>query len=99
MSTKSHKNTFVKWWWVHFKNDVSKKTTLQDVERFRMRYARHYKLRNFALMLVTKVKIGSFIVSFVKPGLYVRLLGQNVPKDILQEFSVTKLEIQGSSEH
>ena len=72
---------------------------MQDVERFRMRYARHYKLRDFALMLVTKVKIGSFIVSFVIPGLYVKLLRQNIPKDILQEFSVKKFEIHGSSEH
>ena len=50
-------------------------------------------------MLVTKVKIGSFIVSFMIPGLYVSLLGQNIPKEILQEFSVTRLEIHGSSEH
>ena len=50
---------------------MSKKTTLQDVERFRKRCARHCKLRDFAPMLVTKVKIGSFIVSFMIPGLYV----------------------------
>ena len=74
MSTKSHNKTFVKWWCTLIKNDISKKTTLKDVERFRMRYARHYKLWDFALMRVTKVKICSFIVSFMIPGLYVRLL-------------------------
>ena len=69
--------------------------TLQDVEKFRWRYTRHYKLREFALMLAACKTGGSFLVSFVVPNSILELLKRDVPTAILEEFGITQLEVAG----
>ena len=69
--------------------------TLQDVEEFRWRYTRHYKLREFALMLAACKTGGSFLVSFVVPNSILELLKRDVPTAILEEFGITQLEVAG----
>ena len=69
--------------------------TLQDVEDFRWRYTRHYKLREFALMLAACKTGGSFLVSFVVPNSILELLKRDVPTAILEEFGITQLEVAG----
>ena len=81
---------------VYFKRDIkfSKTTTLEDVEQLRVRYVKHYQLRDFALMLAPEVKIGSFIVFLIIPNSIIKMLTNNVPQGILQEFSITRLELE-----
>ena len=81
---------------VYFKRDIkfSKTTTLEDVEQLRVRYVKHYQLRDFALMLAPEIKIGSFIVYFIIPNSIIEMLKNNVPQGILQEFSITRLELE-----
>ena len=76
-----------------FEGNISS-MTLQDVEEFRMKYATHYMLRDFALML-NVVKSGSVLVSFMVPESVAEILRVNVPKNMLKEFGVTRLEIYG----
>ena len=69
--------------------------TLQHVENFRQVYGKHYKLRDFALMLSAKVKLRSYILSFVVPQSIVRRLQSNIPKQTLARFGITGLNIAG----
>ena len=77
-----------------FETPISERTTLQDVERFRLRLARHYRLRDFALMLKPKVRPGSFVVSFVVPNSVLERLKTDIPpRYIFEMFDVTKLDV------
>ena len=67
---------------------------LETVEEFRQEYAYHYRLHECAMMLAV-VFFGSFIVTWVIPASIVKKLKENVPKGILYNYSVTKLEITG----
>ena len=78
----------------HKQNVPKGPPTLQDVEEFRRRYTRHYKLREFALMLAA-CETGSFLVSFVVPNSILELLKRDVPTAILEEFGITQLEVAG----
>ena len=75
-----------------FKKPESKNMSLEDVENFRIRYAGHYRLRDFALM-VGEIRPGCFIVSFIVPDSILEVLKSNIPKVILQEYNVTKLHV------
>ena len=78
---------------VKFERDISKDPTLQNVEEFRLKYAKRHKLRNFALMLNTKVAFGSFIVTFLVPNSVVERLKKDVPNELFGEFDITIFEI------
>ena len=78
----------------HKQNVPKGPPTLQDVEEFRRRYTRHYKLREFALMLAA-CETGSFLLSFVVPNSILELLKRDVPTAILEEFGITQLEVAG----
>ena len=80
---------------VKFEENISVDTTLQDVEEFRKKYAKHYGLRDFALILIAAVKVESFVISFFVPHYVVDMLRENLPMDICEEFCITKLEICG----
>ena len=77
---------------VKFESHVTEDPTLQHVEDFREKYARHHQLRDFALMLVDKGEIGSFIVSFTAPNCILQQLVESIPTDIFKEFGVIQLK-------
>ena len=79
-----------------FERDISKDPTLQNVEEFRLKFAKRHKLRNFALMLNTKVTFGSFIVTFLVPNSVVERLKKDVPNELFGEFDITIFEIAGT---
>ena len=80
---------------VKFRKNTPKDPTLQDVENFRNRYGKHYRLRSFALMLIALGTIGSFIFSFVVPNSILERLKVNVPIRLFKRFGVIQLEISG----
>ena len=69
--------------------------TLEDVEQFRQEFSNKCNLHDFAMMLV-KVYLGSFIVTWVVPQSIVEEMKKYVPKIILRKFFVAKLVIAGS---
>ena len=69
--------------------------TLEVVEEFRQEYASHYNLRECAMMLA-QVRPGSFIATWFIPESIVEKLKAKVPRAILKQYSVTKLEIGGA---
>ena len=71
-----------------FESENMKEPTLQHIEKFRLKYAKFHNLRDFALMLVTEVKVGSFIVSFAVPFSIIDSLKYNVPTEIMKEFGI-----------
>ena len=77
--------------WPQNHNDV----TLEVVEQFRQEYACHYKLRACAMMLA-ETRPGSFIITWYIPQSIVEKLRAKVPRAILKNYDVTKLEIAGS---
>ena len=66
--------------------------TLEVVEQFRQEYASHYKLHEFAMML-SEVRPGSFVVTWVIPQSITEKLEQNLPREILRKYYVTKLMV------
>ena len=68
---------------------------LEDVEQFRQKFAHYYSLHQCAMM-VAEVRPGSFIVTWFVPESVVEKLKGKVPRAILKEYSVTKLEIAGT---
>ena len=68
--------------------------TLEDVEQFRQEYASHYNLRDCAMM-IAQVLPGSFIITWFIPQSVVEKLKTNIPRVILKQHSVTRLEIAG----
>ena len=75
-------------------NDI----TLEDVEQFRQEYASHYKFYEFAMMLA-KVRPGSFIITWFIPSSLTDKLMQNLPRDILPKYFITKVIISGVCVH
>ena len=82
---------------VKFEKIIPKDPTLQDVEDFRIKFARHYRLRDFALMLIAKATFGSFIVSFMVPNSVLERLRKDVPTEVLKKFGITQLNVGGLS--
>ena len=68
--------------------------TLEVVEQFRQKYASHYNLRECAMM-IAQVRPGSFIITWFIPQSVVEKLKTKVPRAILKNYSVTRLEIAG----
>ena len=68
--------------------------TLEVVEQFRQKFASHYNLHKFAMMLA-EVRPGSFIVTWFIPDSIVERLKARVPRVILNKYCVTTLEIDG----
>ena len=68
---------------------------LEDVEQFRQKFAHYYSLHDCAMM-VAEVRPGCFIVTWFVPESVVEKLKGKVPRAILKEYSVTKLEIAGT---
>ena len=77
------------------KFDWSENVTLEDAETFRQAYASHYNLRECALM-IAQVRPGSFIITFFIPESVVEILKAKVPRALLKQYSVTRLEIAGT---
>ena len=66
--------------------------TLEDVEKFRQRYARTYNLQTCAIMLYS-VRRGSFTVTWFVPVTVIHILRKNTALEVYKEFDVSKLEI------
>ena len=85
---------------VKFEKKVKPKSklTLQDIEKFRKKYADKYQLYDFALLLKDQVKVMSFVVTFFVPECIVELLSKpsEIPTEMFQEFGVTKVDIARS---
>jgi hypothetical protein len=77
------------------KFDYTTDMTLEDVEQFRLAYASHYKLQEFAMM-ISAVRPGSFIVTWHVPSCIVEKLKTNVPKGILKKWFVATLTVAGT---
>lgn len=67
----------------------SEKVTLGKVEEYRQTYAYHYKLREFAILLIT-VQRGSFTAVWCVPVSIVEYLKKEVAEDILLKYEVTR---------
>ena len=74
--------------------DWTNEVTLEVVEQFRQKYASHYYLHKFAMMLA-EVHPGSFHITWFIPQSIVEKLKAKVPRGLLKQYSVTKLEISG----
>ena len=74
--------------------DWPENVTLEDVEQFRQEYASHYKLRDCAMM-IAQVRSCCFIITWFIPQSVVEKLKTNIPRVILKQHSVTRLEIAG----
>ena len=72
----------------------NKPLTLQHVEDFRLKYANHYQLYDFALML-RGITQNCYIITFSVAESVVELLQTNVPKEILRDFGITEVVISG----
>ena len=75
--------------------DWPENVTLEVVEQFRQEYASHYNLRECAMM-IAQVRPGSFIITWFIPQSVVEKLKTKVPRLILKQHSVTRLEIAGA---
>ena len=83
----------------HFKEIVGEfqwpdDVTLEVVEQFRQEYACHYKLRECAMM-VAEIRPCSFIITWYIPESVVEKVKTRTPKQLLNKYSATKLEIDG----
>ena len=74
--------------------DWPKTVTLEDVEVFRRRYACKYNLKECAMILNT-IGTGSFTVIWFIPVTVIETLTKKRALDIIKEFNVTRLEIDG----
>ena len=72
--------------------------TLEDVERFRNRIQQIYDLKKCALM-VKSVRTGSFIVTWFVHVSVVEILRRNIDLKLIEEFQVSRLEIDGICIH
>ena len=72
--------------------------TLEDVERFRKRIQQTYDLKRCALM-VKSVRTGSLIVTWFVHVSVVEGLMKNIDLELVEEFQVSKLEIDGICIH
>ena len=76
--------------------DWPHEVTLEVVEQFRQEYTYHYNLRECAMMLA-EIHPGSFVVTWFVPESIVNKLSNNMPKSILNKYSVDNLRIAGVS--
>ena len=74
-----------------------KDITLEAVERFRQRYARHYRLNECA-MIVNSIVPGSFKVTWFVPFSIIAILAERKEEvlDLFVEVNVTKLILDGN---
>ena len=79
------------------KLDWPRTATLEDVERFRRRYASSYDLQTCAMML-NSIGTGSFTVTWFIPVSVVEMLRKKRALAVFKEFSVTRLEIHTSTQ-
>ena len=71
--------------------------TLENVEEFRQCYALTYDLTKCAMMVNTSIRRGSFMITWFLPEQAIeKLMKTRAPVDLFKEFSVTKLDINGS---
>ena len=77
------------------KLDWPETATLEDVEKFRRRYASSYNLQTCAMML-NSIRTGCFSVTWFIPVSVVEMLRKKRALTVFKEFSVTRLEIDGS---
>ena len=75
--------------------DWSENVTLEDVEQFRQEYASEYSLHECAMM-IAQIRSGSYIITWFIPESLVEKLKAKVPREILNKYCVTKLEIAGA---
>ena len=68
-------------------------TTLEDVEKFRQLYVRHYNLRDCSMML-NSIRPGTFTVTWFVPLSIIELLKKEIirPIRVLKKFNVIRLE-------
>ena len=78
------------------KFDWPRTATLEDVERFRRRYASNYDLQTCAMML-NSIGTGSFTVTWFVPVSVVDMLSKKGALSVFKEFSVTSLDIHTST--
>ena len=79
-----------------FEEGVPEDMTLQHVEDFRMKYSKHHKLCEFALLLIPNLKAAPFSVPFCVPKAVTKRLKHNVPTNLFKEFGITGFEIAGT---
>ena len=72
--------------------------TLEDVEKFRQCYLRHYNLRDCALML-NSIRPGTFKVTWFVPLSLVDVLKKKAFKEVFQTFNVSRLEFLTYTRH
>ena len=74
------------------KHDWSDTVTLEDVEKFRRRYAQTYNLQKCAIMLHI-IRSGSFTVTWFMPVTVIDILRKKRAVEVYKEFEVSRLEI------
>ncbi|CAI8020848.1 hypothetical protein GBAR_LOCUS12429 [Geodia barretti] len=79
------------------KFDWPRTATLEDVEKFRRRYASNYDLQTCAMML-NSIGTGSFTVTWFVPVSVVEMLRKKRALAVFKEFSVTRLDIHTSTQ-
>ena len=79
----------------HNWSDRTRSATLEDVEKFRQCYLRHYNLRDCAMMLNSIIP-GTFTVTWFVPLSVVEVLKKERPIKVLKEFDVIRIEVAGS---
>ena len=75
------------------KFDWPETATLEDVEKFRRRYASSYNLHTCAMMILDSIRTGCFTVTWFIPVSVVEILRKKRALDVFTECSVTRLEI------
>ena len=73
----------------------SENVTLEDVEQFRQVYTTHHNLRECAMM-IAQIHSGSYIITWFIPESVIEKLKAKVPREILKNYCVTKLQIDGA---
>ena len=81
----------------HNWSDRTHTATLEDVEKFRQCYLRHYNLRDCAMML-NSIRPGTFTVTWFVPSSVIEVLKKRAPK-VFQSFNVSRLEFPGMTGH
>ena len=79
----------------HNWSDRTHTATLEDVEKFRQCYLRHYNLRDCAMML-NSIRPGTFTVTWFVPSSIFEILKKERPIKVLKEFDVIRMEVAGS---
>ena len=79
------------------KFEWSRTATLEDVEKFRRRYASCYDLQTCCAMMLNSIGTGSFTVTWSVPVSVVEMLREKRALAVFKEFSVTRLDIHTST--